>query len=109
MTYLNSTRRTHRDSFQLGPTVLVRSGQPDDCAKMLVLPFAIHLHIVILIAAGYPPCIILLAKGERPEQVPSALRAVTIDLDDRIHQVVLREADQLLKAFEQFSNRCVSL
>ncbi len=76
---------------------------------MLVLPLPIHLDVVVLVPAGDPARAVVLAKSERPQQIPGAFRPVAIDLDARVEDIVLREADQLLKALEQLANRVVTL
>ena len=76
---------------------------------MLILPLAVELDVVVLIAAGDPAGVVLLAESERPDQVPGAMRAVAVNLDLRIEDVMLREADELLKAREELPDGVVTL
>src|SRR5271156_3500871 len=76
---------------------------------MRELPLAVELDVVVFVASAEPHCSVPAAHRERPEKVPDAGGAVAADLDDRIHHVVLREADALLEALEQFANRVMPL
>src|SRR5690606_23653157 len=77
--------------------------------QVLVHPLAVDAHIVVVVAQHQPLVLIVLAEGERPEEVPAAGGAVAVHLDLRVHHIVLGEADQLLKAAEQLADGVVAL
>ena len=76
---------------------------------MLVLPFPVHLDVVVLVARGQPLCLIVLAKRKGTKKVPDPLGTIALDLDDRIHDHVLREADVLLEGLEQLADSLMAL
>src|SRR5262249_7632432 len=96
-------------SFLVRPAGLVRSRHPPNRAQVLEFPFAPHPDIVLFVAGREPPRAIPLAEGERPQEIPDAGRAIAVDLDSRIHHIVLREADSIAKAFEQLPDRGMAL
>src|SRR6266851_440547 len=91
--------------LRLGPSRLVRRRHPADRAQMLELPLPVDLDVVVLVARRQPYRPVTLAERERPHEIPAALRLVAIDLDNRVHHVMLREADPLLETLEQLANR----
>src|SRR5919109_2467491 len=96
-------------SVFVGPAFFIGRAHPAVHAQMLVLPFAVHLDIVILVTHGSPPRLVVLANGKETKTIPGAFRAVPLDLDDRIHHHVVREAEVLLGPLEQLPNRLMAL
>src|SRR5260370_1924347 len=95
--------------FRLRPSRLVRRRHRANGGKMLDLPLPVDLDVVVLVARRQPYRPVTLAERERPHEIPAALRLVPIDLDNRVHHVMLREADPLLETLEQLANRRMPL
>src|SRR5258708_16826209 len=76
---------------------------------MRELPLAVELDAIVFVASAEPHRTISAAHRERADEIPDAGCAIAIDFDDRIHHVMLREADPFLEALEQFADRVVSL
>src|SRR5579859_5763265 len=92
-------------SASLRPALFIWRGHPANRAQMLELPLAVDFYVIVLVARGQPYGAITLAKRERPHEIPTALAAIAVHLDNRIHHVVLREADAFLEALEKRANR----
>src|SRR5262249_22751609 len=75
---------------------------------VLEFPLTLHLHIVVFVTGCEPPRAIPLAQREWPQEIPDAPGAIAVDLDSRIHHIVLREADSIAKAFKQLTDRGVA-
>src|SRR5262249_51303836 len=103
---------TTADSFYsvcVGPAFFIGGVHPAMHAQMLILPYAVHLDVVILVMHGEPPRLVVLAEGEETKTIPYALCPVPCDLDERIHHHVVREAYLLLGALEQLANGLMAL
>src|SRR5262249_28091330 len=82
---------------------------PADCAQMLELPFAVDLYVIVFIAGCQPIGAVTLAKSERSHEIPARLCPIAVNFNDRVHHIVLREADTIAKALEQVANRRMAL
>src|SRR5271170_8206907 len=76
---------------------------------MRELPLAVEFDVVIFVARAQPHRAIPAAHRERPDEIPDAGGAIAVHIDDRIHDVVLREADPFLESLEQLADRLMPL
>ena len=76
---------------------------------MLEFPFAVHFHVIVLVACRDPARLVVFAKSKWAQEVPSSFGAAAVDFDSRVEDVMLRECDQLFEALEQFADRGRSL
>ena len=71
---------------------------------MLVLPFAVHFNVVVIVSQCHPSFFIILSQGPRPHDVPDTRGAIAVDRYNWVHHIVLRECEHFAEFAEQCAN-----